>query len=197
MGSGGARFGAGRPAARGKAEHCRHIDVRRFARLAGLQAGSAGTWAWTDAVTNETRSSLGFRVDDGALTLQFSIDSKPVRQFVALDRTGCTFGGSRPWFICPVGGERVALLYLRFGRFACRHCQRLAYLSQSRDVIDRTWRRQRAAEARLIDGRDRPFGMHRRTFDRIKSVIADCEADRSQALGVAFGALLRRYPWLA
>ena len=49
----------------------------------------------------------------------------------------------------------------------------------------------------MIGGRDRPVGMHRRTFERIKSVIADCEAVRSQALGVAFGALLRRYPRLA
>ena len=197
MGSGGSRFGAGRPAQRIKAEHCRSIDVRRWQRERILRAGASGTWGWSNSETGERTSTIGYRVGDDFVNLDYAISGKASGQRIALDRTACTYGGTRAWFVCPIRGERVAVLYLRAGRFACRHCQRIAYASQSGDVIDRTWRRQRGAEARLIGGRDRPVGMHRRTFERIKTVIADCEAVRSQALGVAFGALLRRYPRLA
>jgi hypothetical protein len=40
------------------------------------------------------------------------------------------FGGRRPWFLCPLCIRRVALLYLRGERWACRICCALAYRSE-------------------------------------------------------------------
>ncbi len=31
----------------------------------------------------------------------------------------------------------MGMLYMRYGRFACRHCQKIAYQSQSGDAQDR------------------------------------------------------------
>ncbi|WP_245537399.1 hypothetical protein [Thiocystis violascens] len=97
---------------------------------------------------------------------------------VPLDWTNCTYGGSRPWFLCPATGcgRRVAKLYLGgSGVFACRHCYRLAYDCQRETDDDRATRRAETIRQRLdweagilnLPGR-RPKGMHRRTFERLK-----------------------------
>ena len=196
MGTGGMRYGAGRPALHVKAEHCKRLDVRRLQRDGELRAGVSGTWAWCDAATGERTGTIGYRVGDGFVDLDYSIDGKPSGQRVEIVTTGCTYGGTRPWFVCPVRGERIAVLYLRAGRFACRHCQRIAYASQSGDVFDRTWRRQRKAEALLGEFGQRPKGMHQATHDRLLSIVRDCEQRRNAAL-IGFVALLtRRHPCL-
>jgi hypothetical protein len=102
----------------------------------------------------------------------------------------------KPWFVCPVRGERVAVLYLRAGRFACRHCQRVAYGSQSGDTCDRTWRKQAKAESKLGPNWQRPKGMHEKTRERLLSIIFACEERRDVALGSYLDSLLRRYPSL-
>ena len=33
--------------------------------------------------------------------------------------------------------HRMGMLYMRYGRFACRHCQKISYHSQSGDAEDR------------------------------------------------------------
>ena len=75
--------------------------------------------------------AIGYRAEAGAVVFSYAIDGTPAAQRIALQRTACNCGGTQPWFICPVRGERVAVLYLRAGRFACRHCQCLAYASRS------------------------------------------------------------------
>jgi hypothetical protein len=92
---------------------------------------------------------------------------------VRLEWTPCNYGGSRPWFLCPGCGRRVAILY-GAGSFACRHCRQLAYDSQN----DSGWRRSinQARVARMKLGAsanlteplpERPKGMHRRTYRRL------------------------------
>jgi hypothetical protein len=179
-----------------KAEHCRSIDVRRWHREGILRPGRAGGWHWTDSETGELRASIGYRSDGDTVTLSYSIDGSPHTQCVRLSHTACTYGGARPWFICPIRGERVAVLFLRAGRFACRHCQRVAYGSQSADLIDRTWRRQAKAEARLGPHWTRPKGMHAATHDRLLSQIWECEERRDAALGAFVEAMVRRDPLL-
>jgi len=196
MGRGGSRYGAGRPASHIKAEHCRQIDVRRWHREGILQAGRAGGWYWTDAETGEHRASIGYCTSETTVTLLYSIDDKPSGQTVLLERTSCTYGGTRPWFVCPIRGERVAVLYLRGGRFACRQCQRLSYLSQSGDAIDRSWRRQQKVEARLAEHWSRPKGMHRSTHQRLVSAIMRCEEQREAALAQYLLSLSRRDPFV-
>src|SRR5215472_1593559 len=46
MGSGGSRFGAGRPGWRRKCEHLLALDVRVLARRGRLAPGMSYSWAW-------------------------------------------------------------------------------------------------------------------------------------------------------
>ena len=196
MGTGGSRCGAGRPAMHVKAEHCRSIDVRRWQREGILHAGRAGTWQWSDPDTGERRAAIGYRSDGSCVTLDYTIDGDPRKQTVWLTRTGCNYGGTRQWFTCPIRGERVAVLFLRAGRFACRHCQRIAYASQSGDLLSRMWRKQANAEAKLGPNWTRPKGMHDATRARLLSVIWDCVERRDAALAGHLAVLLRKYPTL-
>lgn len=196
MGRGGTRIGAGRPAMRVKAEHCMRIDVREWHRRGLLRPGGSGGWSWRNEGTGETVGSIGYRIEPDSVVLDYSIDGAPSAQRVALPRSPCNFGGSRPWFVCPVRKERVAVLYLRGGRFACRHCQRVAYASQSDDVLGRTWRAQAKLEARLGQHMRRPKGMHRSTCAKLWSGIEACEERRESALGDFLASFLLRHPSL-
>lgn len=196
MGTGGSRYGAGRPAMHVKAEHCRRIDVRRWQREGLLQLYRAGTWQWSDPDTGERRASIGYQSDGASVTLRYSTDGKSHSETIGVTESACNYGGARRWFVCPIGGERVAVLFLRAGRFACRHCQRIAYSSQSDDVCGRTWRKQSKAEARLGPNWSRPKGMHASTCDRLLSVIWDCEERRDAAITTHLAALMQRYPSL-
>lgn len=92
-------------------------------------------------------------------------------------------------------GERVAVLYLRAGRFACRHGQRLAYAIQSDDAIGRSWRRQQKVKAMLRANWKRPKGMHRTTHERLMSIIWDCEEWRDLALTERLQVFMLQYGW--
>lgn len=192
MGTGGRRIGAGRPATHVKAEHCRSLDIRHWHRAGVLEPGRAGWWQWTHAETGKQTASVGYRVHAEFVRLDYSIQGRPSGQDVSLTRTACNYGGTRPWFVCPVRGERVAVLYLRHERFACRHCQGVAHASRSEDAVDRSWRRQRNAEARLGAYWQRPAGMHHATHKRLVSIIWGCEAVRSAAEAKFFEVLKRR-----
>lgn len=181
MGRGGTRWGAGRPAAHGKIEHCLRLDVRKLA-CRHLLEGAWFTWQWSDSDTKEVRGTIGVKTDGRTVRLNYTVDGKPTEQTIALSKTACTYGGSRPWFLCPVGGERVAVLYMRAGRFACRHCQRLAYGSQSDDEIGRMWRKQSKIENRLGTNWRKPKGMHEATHQRLRSAIIDLEMRREDVL---------------
>ena len=66
-----------------------------------------------------------------------------------------------------------------------RHCQRVAYSSQSEDVMARTWREQRRIETRLGDDWQRPKGMRQRTYERLMDRLAECEQRRDEAFCIA------------
>lgn len=189
MGTGGMRWGAGRPGWHVKAEHCRKIDARRWARERILQSMCNGVWAWTDAETGERLASIGYRSDGGAVTLDFNIDGEPMRQRVPILTTRCNYGGLRHWFGCPGCGRRAAILYLRNRGFACRKCNRIAYASQSEDAMGRAWRRQAKIERKLGDDWHRPKGMHQTTYDALLATIWDCEERRDDALVIALAKL--------
>lgn len=182
MGTGGARYGAGRPGWHAKAEACLRLDVWSMQRAGCLAAGRTGSWFWTVSDTGERVGSVGYSVAPGALVLRYQCGGKPREDWVRLTYTRGPVGGDRPWFVCPIKGERVAILYQRHGRFACRRCNHIAYASQSEDVVGRTWRRQGKLEARLVDGFKRPTGMHDATYTRLLDAIEECEAVRDGAL---------------
>lgn len=89
--------------------------------------------------------------------------------------SSCNYGGKRPWFICHGLGctRRVAVLY-GGAIFACRHCYRLAYKSQSENSSNRATRRADKIRERLdwepgiLNGEGlKPKGMHWSTFERL------------------------------
>ncbi len=183
MGTGGSRFGAGRPGWKMKAEQSLPLDVRAFHRRGILQPGSicSGSWSWM-WTNGEPAGNVGYSFDGKSLRLNFSANGQGKTQSILVTRTGCRFGGSRPWFCCPNCDRRVAVVYHRRGRFACRGCQRIAYLCQSEDAIGRAWRRQRKVEAKLGEGGERPSGMHATTYERLQAVIEECEIVKDNAL---------------
>jgi hypothetical protein len=180
MGRGGERFGAGRPGKSAKANHCRSIDVRRLQRDDLLQDGVRVVWAWKNAETGATVASIGFRALDSILQLDFVTDGTPVAQRLPLTMTRCNFGGERVWFRCPCCSGRVAVVYLRWRRFACRRCNRIAYPSQSADACGRSWIKQSRAETKLGPNRRRPKGMRHATYRRLWATIMECETSRDE-----------------
>lgn len=183
MGRGGMRWGAGRPAWHVKAEHCRRIEAGRWAREGLFNAGRSGVWAWTDADSGEVMARIGYCGRGGAVSLNFTVNADPVRQYIRELRTPCHYGGSRSWFACPRCARRVGVLYLRGGAgFVCRQCARVAYGSQSDDDTGRAWRKQHKAEARLGKYWSRPKGMHQTTRDKLVAIILACERRRDDAL---------------
>ena len=179
MGKGGLRYGAGRPGWHVKAEQCRRLEVGRLHREGLLRPGASCTWAWH--ADGEPLGSIGIRAEVGALSLTYTLDGAPTHQRVAVHRTPCHYGGSRPWFACPRCARRCAVLYLR-ARFTCRKCSGVVYASQSDDEIGRAWRKQWRVERRLGDDWRRPKGMHRATYERLLAAIMECEERRDDAL---------------
>jgi hypothetical protein len=187
------RYGAGRPGWKGKAEACQRIDVRQMKRRGALNAGYSGSWGWHNSATGEPTGSIGFRVNATGLELMYSLNGEPKAQHVPLLQTPCNYGGHRPWFACPACARRVGVLFLRRGGFYCRQCARVGYYSQSEDTTGRAWRKQSKAEAQLGEDSARPKGMHHTTYERLISIIDQCEEAREIELA-AF--LVRHEKWL-
>lgn len=104
---------------------------------------------------------------------------QPVRQAITLAYTPCHYGGSKPWFLCPQCGRRVAVLVLGGQFFLCRHCYHLPYASQCETPLDRGYRKVRKIHEKVGANlnltapiRNKPKGMHWRTFERL------CAAER-------------------
>ncbi len=184
------------------------LDVRFLARHGYFVAGpgelAAGvvTWTWRGHVTGlinvEHRGG-----DPDAVTLDYRVRRpgegwRLVRERIALDRTACNFGGSRPWFRCPGCGTRRAVLYGAGGQFRCRACHDLAYRSTREGAIERHRRRADALRRRL-GGRSGPFavpckptGMHGRTYERITAEIRAREDATLVAVRAETDAMLAR-----
>ena len=193
MAKGGARSGAGRPGYKVKGEQLKRLDIRELSRRKLLTRESSFTWSWNRG--GEPTGSINVSVHpQRAVSLIYTFtEGQQVRNIhdrVALIYTACHFGGERPWFQCPRCSSQVATLYLRGGRFACRHCQRVAYSSQSEDAIDRTWRKQRQIEETLGENWQRPSRMRQHTYERLIDELTDCELKRDAAFGVAVARLM-------
>ncbi|WP_096669520.1 hypothetical protein [Polaromonas sp. AET17H-212] len=181
MGAGGMRFGAGRPSYKVKAEQLQRVEIGRWHRGGYLRAGQSFTWRWHRG--DEPTGSIGVVVHGAdSLALQYMVGSDDQRrdgsQTIRLAHTACNYGKSRPWFVCPVCQRRAGVLYMRAGRFACRHCQQVAYAGQSCDLLDRLWRKQAKIESRLGKHWQRPKGMRQQTYGRLMKELLNCESRR-------------------
>lgn len=158
------------------------VDVRHWKREGLIRPGRWFTVSWSS--DGEVRHKIQMQVGDETVTLHYRQrvnggDWRNVTQTIRLTYTSCHLGGRRPWFLCPTDGcgRRVAILYIGdAGIFACRHCNRLAYACQSELPDERAARRADRIRRRLgwpvgisnpNGGKAR--GMHRRTFNRLKS----------------------------
>lgn len=180
MGRGGWRYGAGRPGWRLKAEQCCRVDVRWMHRQ-GRLAGCGGI---TFSIGGERVGSINYSNDPNVLTLAYTLNGEPGRQYVPKLRTPCNYGGWRTWLGCPRCGRRCAVLYLNGRGFYCRLCSRVAYQSQSEDAAGRALSRLHRLEARLGFNGEKPKRMHRRTFERLIQRLEEADAV-SWAYGLA------------
>lgn len=155
----------------------RSLDVRRLQREGLLVKGNTFPWRWTRH--GETIAEIQVVVGNDCVVLNYQQrwGASPYQlccNTVMLDWTGCNYGGRRPWWLCPVCGRRVAVLYSGRGGYSCRHCAQLAYRSQRETQEDLAARRANRVRVRLgwpqgilnLPG-GKPKGMHWKTYLRL------------------------------
>ncbi len=161
-------------------EGCLQVDIRKLARDGLLQQGAEHSLA-----DGKSRYELRLASDQGRMRVQHGISMlagfrRLAEEVVAIDWTECHYGGTRPWFLCPGCGRRVAILYgCKIGRdgsklpirnrtLKCRQCHDLCYPSQHEEWDQRMRRRADNIWAR-IGGRygNKPKRMHWRIYDRL------------------------------
>jgi hypothetical protein len=175
-------YGSGRQDGRVKTDEVPSLDVRRLHREGALEVGKQTLWTWW--LGGEETLSIRLLAQSHQVVLRHGarVDGKErtVEYPIGIEKTPCHFGGTRTWFRCPSPrcGRRVAVLYQ--GRFfACRHCQRLVYASQSERREERLDRKADKLRERLgWDGdlRRRPRGMRRRTYERLRTRYSELVA---------------------
>ena len=203
-------FGSGRPSGYGRntVEACRSLDVNRLNRKGCLAPGWVGGWQWTQ--DDEQVASINLLTEADRLRLSYRVrigggDWDDVSETVAIIRVPCRYGGTRPYFICPgvvngiACGRRVAKLHGPARYFLCRHCYRLAYASQSEDTWDRTLRKANKIRIKLGGDPgmlepfpDRPKGMWKRTYEKLRDEALDAEVRADAAFAMRAARLLSR-----
>jgi hypothetical protein len=196
MGTGGSRYGAGRPGWRRKCEHSLPLDIRRFRQCGRLSPVQHFGWRWT--CDGEPRGNIGLSTFETHMELRYTwtpSGGEPTGRHlrVPLERVPCRFGGWRVWFQCPWCDRRCALLYglSGDGYFACRLCLKLVYASEAEDKLGRLWRKQSKLEAKLREDGGRPKGMRARTYERYLARIDDLEEARDTEFFVSAARFLR------
>lgn len=192
MGTGGSRYGAGRPAYRPREEKYRRLDIRRMIKAGCIKSHNRFSWQWLSD-TGEKVASVMCNVDDEPQCLRVTYNWKnsqvatwqPVDMHICLTSTLCNYGGKRWWFKCPCCARRAAVLYITDGALRCAKCSRLSYASQRGKVTDRAWIRQRKLEAKLGDYGQKPKRMHWETFTYLREKISECERQKDSAFIMA------------
>jgi len=129
------------------------LDVRALKRAGVLMPGYSGTWTW--ARSGRQTAAVRITAHEDGIELDYRTRTSgdtwaPMRYRVRLAWTPNTLGGRLPFFLCPGHGcgRRVQILH-GGAVFACRHCHRLAYMSQREDEADRAMRRADKIRERL------------------------------------------------
>ena len=173
-GSGSGRWGSRRPIAE------------------GLQRFDLAEWKRTN----------GNEWPDEAIAVDITIGKVAARAQVV--KTATRFGGRRVWICCPRCDRRSRVLYVCYGRIACRRCFRLRYHTQTMDRIHRAQHAMRKIakqldpdeDAGLPDLPDRPPGMrwsrYNRLADRFERQNAVWNLAMMKSLNVLLPRLQRR-----
>ena len=174
----GGRGSGRRPGDGGKAEtkSALALEIKKLTRLKLLVPEKRQFWHWP--VTDRAVRNLSVKVEPGGMMVfcHLKDSDQVIQQWVGTQTTPCTLGGHRYWFTCPRCDRRVAILYRVNKDFACRYCHVLAYACQKEGAGDRAIRRADKIRERLkwVPGiahgpGDKPYGMHWKTFRRLKS----------------------------
>ncbi len=154
---GGAREGAGRKPRHRKTSEFLRLGIYELRRIGALSKGVHFT-----ARVGECQDFLHARVMDNQLALDYLGNAYRV----AITRTPCALGGTRPWFACPRCNKRVAVLHFGRSDAGCVQCLGLRYPSQSEGWFDRDYRQEERLKRRLSGSYGRPKGMHTMTYER-------------------------------
>jgi hypothetical protein len=192
MAKGGLRFGAGRPGHRAVGETLHRVDVRLWAQRGYMDSNVERSFNWMWTCNGERSGSIEVQVTRERVILSYRLRNRTEEwqehhETVAIERTECRFGGARCWFRCPHCGRRCELLYLRFGRFACRHCNRVSYGSQSGGLYDRLLHKFHKLRKRVECGR--PKGVHQRTWEALLNRTYELEEVVDSLLGARIAHL--------
>ena len=152
-----------------------YIDVLWFYRL-GLLANNRGSFV---PMLRWPRVSK-IRASRYLVLVEWHDRQDP--QQIRVSWTACHLGGSRPWLHCPCG-RRVARLFKGLATYNCRQCfDNPRYASQSKSTQGR--RHFEACKLRLRLGGiasltapfpERPRGMHRKTYERLRRRAQELE----------------------
>jgi hypothetical protein len=124
----------------------RALDIRELRRAGMLRMDGPKIWSWYRG--ERVTASMVIEARGSFILLGYRIREEERAHPVQLSWSNCHYGGTRPWFLCPDCGRRVAILY-GGPRFLCRHCRRLAYDVQRESENDRVIRRADAIRERL------------------------------------------------
>jgi hypothetical protein len=154
------------------------LDVRELKRWGLLQDDrmvSRGSIRWP-AVS---------RIVGSRYWLELEFDRRDSMQRVRVSWTRCHLGGWRPWMHCPYCEKRVAKLLKGMGGYCCRACiGNPLYACQTKSSHGRRHfgickiRLQLNGYASLLEPfPERPRGMHRKRYERMKARALSLEMD--------------------
>jgi hypothetical protein len=155
-------YGSGRTGGGPLTQDCLRLDVAQLMRQHFIAPGqhTTGTLTWACTTSGSISARIGFEADlrdvDAAwMRVRRLPTTKPSascrREQLRLVTTIPTYGGMRWWFLCPLSGRRVRVLYrpLQGECFASRQAGGLAYRSQRQTNTDRIIDKATAARRKL------------------------------------------------
>lgn len=180
-------------------DECCILDINTMQRDGDLRLGVVTAWTWSRrraAYKFGREQGNDYKIytvgiHEGIL-IHGSVTTKervPVYDYIVqIVWSPCNYGGKRPYFICPGSvndipcNRRVVKLYrpLYSHYFLCRHCLDLTYPScnesgdthyTARRRTERIARKLGIAEPMDVYTMRRPKGMHRKTFEKLKSGV--------------------------
>jgi hypothetical protein len=168
------------------------ISLSNLKRRGLLHHGCFGSLSWSCG--GEPAGNIRFRMHESCMELVYkyrragSDEWSDVNERIPFDFTRQHFGGRRQWFRCLSCHRRCAVLY-GGTHYRCRKCWGLAYQSQhqnahSRAVTKAGKLRMRLGGSECTDDPfpDKPKGMHRRTYERLRAKGERLD-DRADNLG--------------
>lgn len=176
---GGINSGNWAAVAKRTVESCWALDVNKLNRYGALRPGYYGSVEAHSVLNLDAEMWIHSHADwieiSHPSTLYRSWESR-IRYSIRLSHTPGQFGGIRRWFLCPGEGcaRRIVKLYSTSSFFRCRDCHELTYQSTRDTRLDRSIKRLKTLRHRLEwdadhsrGNGDKPYGMHRETFDRL------------------------------